>query len=210
MPTTVEIPDYEVHKRLVLDPSSTALVIIDMQNDFVRDEGTLQVADAPGTVAAISRLLDLARDSGMRVVFSQDTHDPGDPEFEIWPEHALRGTWGWEMIDELTPRQGELVVRKVRYDAFYGTELDHMLSLWNVKTILLCGTVANICVHYTAASAALRWYDVVIPKDAVSAVEPCDLEFSLRQTAWLFQGKITTSSSIVTRKPRAPRAKAKA
>lgn len=209
MATTVEIPEYEVHKRITLDPATTALVIIDMQNDFVRDEGTLQVAHAPGTVPAISRLLDVARDSGMRVVFSQDTHDPGDPEFEIWPEHALRETWGWEMIDELTPRQGELVVRKVRYDAFYGTELDHMLSLWGVKTIVLCGTVANICVHYTAASAALRWYDVVIPKDAVSAVEPCDLEFSLRQTSWLFQGKITTASGIVARKRRAPAAAAK-
>jgi len=203
MATTVEIPEYEVHKRITLDPATTALVIIDMQNDFVRDEGTLQVADAPATVPAISRLLEVARAGGMRVVFSQDTHDPGDPEFEIWPEHALRETWGWEMIDELAPRQGELVVRKVRYDAFYGTELDHMLSLWGVKTIVLCGTVANICVHYTAASAALRWYDVVIPKDAVSAVEPCDLEFSLRQTAWLFQGKITTAEGIVARKRRA-------
>ncbi len=209
MASTVEIPEYAVRKRLALDPASTALVIIDMQNDFVRDEGALQVKSAPATVPAISRLLDLARDSGMRVVFSQDTHDHGDPEFAIWPEHALRGTWGGEMIEELTPQPGELVVQKVRYDAFYGTELDHMLSLWNVKTILLCGTVANICVHYTAASAALRWYDVVIPKDAVSAVEPCDLEFSLRQTAWLFQGTITTSAGVTARKRRAPRAAAK-
>ncbi len=206
MPTTVQIPEYEVHKRLTLDPASTALVIIDMQNDFVRDEGTLQVKDAPGTVAAISRLLDLARGSEMRVVFSQDTHDPGDLEFEIWPEHALRATWGWEIIDELTPRDGELVVQKVRYDAFYGTQLDHMLRLWNVQTIVLCGTVANICVHYTAASAALRWYDVVIVKDAVSAIEPCDLEFSLRQTSWLFQGKITTSNNVRVRKRRGARA----
>ncbi len=206
MPTTVEIPDYELHKRVKLDPATTALVIIDMQNDFVRDEGTLQVAGAPATIPAISRLLGLARDSGMRVVFSQDTHDPGDPEFAIWPEHALRGSWGWEMIDELAPRDGELVVRKVRYDAFYGTELDHMLSLWKIKTILLCGTVANICVHYTAASAALRWYDVVIAKDAVSAVEPCDLEFSLRQTAWLFQGTITTAAGVAATKRRAARA----
>jgi nicotinamidase-related amidase len=207
MPTTVEIPEYKVHKRVTLDAPRAALVIIDMQNDFVRDEGALQVESAPSTVPAISRLLELARSSGMRVVFSQDTHDPGDPEFEIWPDHALRGTWGWEMIDELAPRKGELVMQKVRYDAFYGTELDHMLSLWNVKTILLCGTVANICVHYTAASAALRWYDVVIAKDAVSAVEPCDLEFSLRQTAWLFQGKITTSGGVTARKRRAPAAK---
>jgi nicotinamidase-related amidase len=208
VPITVEIPDYEVRKRVTLDAARTALVIIDMQNDFVRDDGTLQVASAPSTVPAISRLLELARRSGMRVVFSQDTHDPGDPEFAIWPDHALRGTWGWQMIDELTPREGELVVQKVRYDAFYATELDHMLSLWNVKTILLCGTVANICVHYTAASAALRWYDVVIAKDAVSAVEPCDLEFSLRQTAWLFQGTITTSDRVTARKRRATSPKA--
>lgn len=154
------------------------------------------IEDAPGTVEAITRLLDLARESGMRVVFSQDTHDPGDPEFEIWPAHALRGTWGWEMIDELAPREGELVVQKVRYDAFYATELDHMLGLWNVKTILLCGTVANICVHYTAASAALRWLEVVIPRDATSALDPFDLEASLRQTSFLFAGRITSSESI--------------
>jgi nicotinamidase-related amidase len=208
MPTTVEIPDYEVRKRLTLDPASTALVIIDMQNDFVRDEGSLQVASAQGTVEAIGRLLALARERGMRVAFSQDTHDPGDPEFDIWPEHALRGTWGWEMIDELAPREGELVVQKVRYDAFYGTELDHMLRLWGVQTIVLCGTVANICVHYTAASAALRWYDVVIPKDAVSAIELCDLELSLRQTSWLFRGTVTTSAGIALRKRRASRATA--
>ncbi len=209
MPKTVEIPEYEVQKKVTLDPATTALVIIDMQNDFVRDEGTLQVESAPATVPAIRRLLDLARESGMHVAFSQDTHDAGDPEFGIWPAHALRGTWGWEMIEELAPREGELVVQKVRYDAFYGTELDHMLRLWNVDTIVLCGTVANICVHYTAASAALRWYDVVIPKDAVSAVEPCDLEFSLRQTSWLFQGKITTSKGVAARKRRAARAPAK-
>ena len=199
MPQTVTIPDYEVHKRVTIDAARSALVIIDMQNDFVRDEGTLQVASAAATVPAICHLLELARDRGMRVAFSQDTHDPGDPEFDIWPPHALRGTWGAEMIDELAPREGELVVRKVRYDAFYATELDHWLRQWKVDTILLCGTVANICVHYTAASAALRWYDVVIAKDAVSAIEPADLEFSLRQTEFLFHGKVTTSDGVKVR-----------
>jgi nicotinamidase-related amidase len=199
VPQTVTIPDYEVHKRVTIDAARSALVIIDMQNDFVRDEGTLQVASAAATVPAICHLLELARDRGMRVAFSQDTHDPGDPEFDIWPPHALRGTWGAEMIDELAPREGELVVRKVRYDAFYATELDHWLRQWKVDTILLCGTVANICVHYTAASAALRWYDVVIAKDAVSAIEPADLEFSLRQTEFLFHGKVTTSDGVKVR-----------
>ncbi len=61
---------------------------------------------------------------------------------------------------------------------------------------MVCGTVANICVHYTAASAALRWYGVVIPRDAISALEPFDLESSLRQTAFLFAGKVTTTDGL--------------
>src|SRR5437588_373833 len=99
---------------------------------------------------------------------------------------------------ELQPREDELVVQKVRYDAFYGTSLDHMLRQWGVDTLVICGTVANICVHYTAASAALRWYRVVIPRDAVSALEPFDLESSLRQTAFLFAGTITTTAALQT------------
>ena len=198
MAATVEVPEYEVHHRVELDPKRTALIVVDMQNDFVSDGGSLLVPDAKGTVPNIQRLLELARTSDMRVVFSQDTHDEGDPEWEIWPEHARRGTWGWQIVDELQPREDELVVQKVRYDAFYGTSLDHMLRQWGVDTLVICGTVANICVHYTAASAALRWYRVVIPRDAVSALEPFDLESSLRQTAFLFAGTITTTAALQT------------
>jgi nicotinamidase-related amidase len=94
------------------------------------------------------------------------------------------------------PREDELVLQKVRYDAFYGTHLDHFLHLWDVESVVICGTVTNICVHYTAASAALRWYKVVIPRDAVSALEPFDLESSLHQTTSLFAGDVTTCAGI--------------
>lgn len=70
------------------------------------------------------------------------------------------------------------------------------MLVWGVDTIVICGTVANICVHYTAASAALRWFEVVVPRDATSALDPFDLEASLRQTSFLFAGKITSSESI--------------
>jgi nicotinamidase-related amidase len=167
-----------------------------MQNDFVKEGGALCVPGAAATIPQIVHLLELARDSGMRVVFSQDTHDDGDPEWEIWGEHVRRGSWGWQIVDELTPRDGELVVQKVRYDAFYGTSLDHFLRLWKADTLVICGTVANICVHYTAASAALRWYQVIIPRDAISALVDFDLESSLRQTAFLFAGKVTTTDAL--------------
>ena len=198
MPRAVEVPEYEVHDEVRVDPARTALVVVDMQNDFVKDGGSLVVPDAEGTIPKIQSLLELARGSGMRVVYSQDTHTDGDPEWRIWPEHAREGTWGWRIVEELAPREGEAVIRKVRYDAFYGTHLDHFLRIWGVDTLVICGTVANICVHYTAASAGLRWYNVFIPKDAVSALDPFDLESSLRQTAFLFNGRISKSAAIGT------------
>jgi nicotinamidase-related amidase len=196
MTRAVEVPEYEVYERVNVDPSRAALLVIDMQNDFVKEGGNLFVPDAEATFPRIAHLLELARQAGMKVVFSQDTHDEGDPEWKIWGEHVRRGTWGWQIVDELAPREDELVIQKVRYDAFYGTPLDHFLRLWGAAALVICGTVANICVHYTAASAALRWYDVIIPRDAVSALEPFDLELSLRQTAFVFAGKVTTTDAL--------------
>jgi len=156
------------------------------------------VPDAEATIPAISGLLGLARARGMRVIYSQDTHREGDPEWRIWPQHGREGSWGWQIVDALAPADDETVLRKVRYDAFYGTPLDHLLRVWQVDTLVICGTLANICVHYTAASAALRWYDVVIPRDAISALDPFDLESSLRQTVFLFAGRVTTAAGVRT------------
>lgn len=193
---SVQVPEYEIHDEVRVDPARTALVVVDMQNDFVKEGGTLVVPDAQATIPKVKSLLDFARGSGMKVIFTQDTHEEGDPEWEIWPEHVRKGSWGWEIVDEVRPLEGELVLNKVRYDAFYGTHLDHFLRIWGIGTLVICGTVANICVHYTAASAALRWFEVVIPKDATSALDPFDLEASLRQTSFLFAGKITESENL--------------
>jgi nicotinamidase-related amidase len=190
------VPEIPMHERVVLEPARTALVVVDMQNDFVTAGGTLVVPDAAATVPVIAGLLERARAADVPVVYTQDTHRDGDPEFAIWPAHARAGTWGWEIVEPLAPRPEETVLRKPRYDAFYGTPLDHLLRVWGIRTLVLCGTVANICVHYTAASAALRWYDVVVPRDAVSALDPFDLAASLRQTAFLFAGRVTTAGGV--------------
>jgi len=195
---TVEVPQYAVQEEMRVEATRTALIVIDMQNDFVTRGGSLLVPDAAATVPPIGRLLNLARVSGMQVVYSQDTHRRGDPEWEIWPEHCREGTWGWEIIPELAPATDDTVLRKVRYDAFYGTPLDHLLQLWGVDTLVVCGAGATGCVQYTAASAALRWYAVIVPRDAVSALEPFDLEASLRQTAFVFSGQVTTADGLRT------------
>jgi nicotinamidase-related amidase len=193
-----EVPAYAVQDEVCVDPARTALLVIDMQNDLVKPGGSLLVPDAEATIPAIARLLDLARTSRMRVVYGQDTHQQGDPEWEIWPEHCREGSWGWEIVSELAPRSDETILRKVTHDAFYGTPLDRLLRLWSVDTLVICGTVANIAVQYTAASAALCPYAVVIARDAVSALEPFDLEASLRQTAFVFAGQVTMADRVRT------------
>lgn len=192
---TVEVPEYEVQNGVRVDPSRTALLIGDMQNDFVKEGGELVVPSAEGTIPAIRGLLDLARDSGMRVIFVQDTHNDGDPEWEVWGEHCREGSWGWQVVDELAPREDEATIQKPRYDAFYGTQLEHMLRVWGVDTLIICGTVANICVHYTASSAAMRWFNVIVPGDCISSFNDFDMEASLSQTATLL-GEVTSSGDI--------------
>jgi nicotinamidase-related amidase len=132
----------------------------------------------------------------MWVVYSQDTHRCGDPEWEIWPEHCREGSWGWEIVAELAPRVDETVISKIRHDAFYGTSFDHLLRCWRVDTLVICGTLANIAVQQTAASAALRRYAVVVPRDAISALEPFDLEATLRQIVFACAGRLTTATGV--------------
>ncbi|MFA0767571.1 MAG: hypothetical protein OXFUSZZB_000899 [Candidatus Fervidibacter sp.] len=196
---TVTVPEYVVTDRVEVNPKTTALLIVDMQNDFVKEGGKLVVPTAKDTVPAIRQLLDLARQHGMFVAYTQDTHLPNDPEFPIWGEHCLIGTWGWEIVDELKPQPNELVVQKRRYDGFYGTTLEHDLRVAGVDTLIVTGTVANICVLHTAGSAALRWFKVIVPKDGISALTDFDMEAALRQIHFLYRGIITTADGIVVK-----------
>src|SRR5215210_8294973 len=197
---TIEVPEYEVQAGVRVDSHRSALIVGDMQNDFVKEGGTLLVPGAEETIKPIRALLDLARRSGMKVVFTQDTHSDGDPEWKIGGEHCREGSWGWQVVDELAPRDDEANVRKPRYDAFYGTQLEHMLRQWGVDTLIICGTVANICVFYTAAGAAMRWFNVVVLRDCISSFNDFDMEASLSQTATLL-GEVVNSGDIEIGEP---------
>ena len=193
LPESVRVPPIRVREKVELDPATTAVIVVDMQNDFVKEGGKLVVPTAVETVPAIARLLDKARRSGARVFYTKDTHYPGDPEFSIWGEHVLRGTWGWEIVDELAPREGDVVVEKTRYDGFYGTPLEDLLRVYGVRNVVVVGTVANICVLHTASSAAIRWFNVIVPLDGISALNDFDLLASLRQIDFLYRGTLVKS-----------------
>ena len=192
----VEVPNIPEEKEVLLSPSDTALLIVDMQNDFVRKEGKLYVPTAEATIPAIRRLIDNARKNNVLIIYTQDWHMKDDPEFKIWGEHALAGTWGAEIVDELKPEKDDFIVRKYRYDAFFETPLDYILRVKGIKNVIVTGTVANICVLHTAGSAALRWYNVIMVKDGISALTEFDYYATLRQVDFLYKGKITDSSGI--------------
>ena len=196
--TTVEVPEYRVADSVELPADKTAVIVVDMQNDFVKPGGKLYVPTAQATVEPIRRLLGRARRAGVRIFYTQDTHYDKDPEYEIWGEHVKFGTWGWEIIDELKPEPGDIVIVKTRYDGFYGTPLDDLLRVYGVEYTVIVGTVANICVLHTAASAALRWYKVVVPIDGISALNEFDLHAALRQIDFLYKGTIVkTADGII-------------
>lgn len=101
-----------------------------------------------------------------------------------------------DFVDGLEPDRADRMIRKLRYDAFYGTPLDHLLRDLGIEHVVLMGTVANICVPHTAASAALRWYDVTLVEDAVSALTPFDLDASIPQLDFLYGGRIVRSADL--------------
>ena len=167
-----------------------------MQNDFVREGGTLRVPDAEATIPAIQTLIGLARAHGMRVVFTQDSHTDGDPEWQIWPEHAREGSWGWEIVDALAPgrrRHGDpqAPLRRVLRDAARAPPAavgrDHARAVRHRGEHLRP-------LHGGERGAALVRRDR--GADAVSALDPFDLESSLRQTAFLFAGRVTDAAGV--------------
>ncbi|EZQ11121.1 MULTISPECIES: cysteine hydrolase family protein [Acidianus] len=189
-------PNINEERIVSLSPKETALIIVDMQNDFVKKDGKLYVPSAEETVSRIKEMIKRVREAGSLLIYTQDWHMKDDPEFKIWGEHALAGTWGAEIVDELSPEKDDFTVKKYRYDAFFDTPLDYILRVKGIKNVIISGTVANICVLHTAGSAALRWYNVVLPKDGISALTEFDYYSTLRQVDFLYKGKITTFDGI--------------
>lgn len=184
----MEIPEIPWTGKVELSSARTALLVVDMQNDFVHERGALRVPAAGATVEPIRTLLERARNAKAQVLFTQDWHAPDDPEFRIWPPHCVAGTWGAEIIAELSPQPQEILVKKTTYDPFFRTELERILKEKMVETLVIVGTVANICVLHAAGSAALRGFKVVVPKDGVSALSDFDLLLTFRQITFLYRG----------------------
>jgi len=171
--------------------TNKALIIIDMLNDFIDPEGTLYCGEtAPVIVPHIKNLLAQARQAGDHVIFLQDSHDPDDLEFKKFPPHCVTGTWGSQIVTELTPFAGEQVIPKKRYSGFFETNLEQVLAAADIKKVTVVGVCTSICVMDTVGGLANRDYKTVVPEAGVADFDPDMHKMALRRLRDIYGAEI--------------------
>jgi gluconolactonase len=171
---------------LRLDPSRSALIIQDLQNDVIIDGGAFADSGAPAhatsqnVVENVKGLAEAARSVGMPVVHVWYIVEEGAPGLKqnaplfrgVKDANALvRGSWGAAPADGLEPKQGDFVVEKMRMNAFHDTRLDTLLTGLGVETIVITGAWTNMSIEHTARHGADAGYEVVVASDGTSTVD---------------------------------------
>jgi nicotinamidase/pyrazinamidase len=168
------------------------LIVVDMQNDFVAEDGVLSFPAAREALPFIKEKVKAALEQGCEVVFTLDTHEPGDQEFTKFSPHCLEGTWGHELVPDLKlladgAPDKVLLLKKSRYSAFFGTELEEYLGLTpgarrpRVDEVELVGVCTNICCFFTAEELANRDVPVRVYAQGMASFDRAAHDFALRQ-----------------------------
>ncbi len=167
-----------------------------MLNDFIK--GKLSSPRFSKVVPCIAKLVSWARARSIPVIYVCDSHVPNiDKELKLWGPHAVRGTWGAEIIDELKPAGNDYVVFKRRYSGFFETDLDLLLRELGVDTVILTGVSTDVCVLHTAADAFFRGYEVVVVSDCVESFTEEGQRWGLDYMRRVYGAKIVESSELV-------------
>ena len=200
--------DMRTRLAKAVEPASTALIVIDVQNDFCAKGGYYDKtgADISGVQPAVERLvgfIDQARKAGVRVIFARNNYDPvyvsevqnARRKQVNWDLPYCRpGTWGWEFY-RVAPLPDELIVTKHRYDAFYGTDLEVILRSNKVQSLLFAGVATNVCVESTLRSAYMRDFYSTIVSDCCAGRNARAHEATLDNVRFHF-GLVASSDEI--------------
>ncbi len=205
----------------MIDLAETALVVVDMQNDFCDERGYygskgLPIQPVRTALPALARLLATVRARRGTVIFTRMVHDPRVAD--VMRRHRLLpagwvadeprlvpGTWGAEIVDELRPLDDEVVFNKADYSAFYQTGLEAHLRRSGVRTLLLGGAIDHACVLHTAFDAFCRDFDVVIARECVSGWYPELGQAALRMVELLL-GRVVPLHDVIQDVSRRPAA----
>ena len=158
-----------------------ALIVVDMQNGFLR-EGNLASDQCLAVLPAVVNEVETAVSAGHLVIFTADTHEVDDLEFQIFPTHCIRGTREAELVDELhgfLGSDGVHLVAKRRYSAMFETQLEGLLRRFGITEVRICGVCTDICVLHTTADLRDRDIEVTVVANATATFNapehPADL-----------------------------------
>ena len=188
-------------------PSKTAILVVDVQNDFCEPAGASGKAGrdtnaAMAMIPTLQQFLDAAREQGTNVIFIQTIHEPST-DSDAWigrranpdARNCLKGTWGTEFTG-IAPRESEPVVIKHRYSAFLNTRLESVLRTLKVENIIVLGVATNVCVESTARHGFMLDYHTVLVSDCSSAYDRAAHDLTLQTHARHF-GHVATAKEII-------------
>jgi nicotinamidase-related amidase len=168
-----------------IDPATTALIVVDMQNDFVAPAAPLETPAGRAMVPNLQRALACCREVGIPVIYTAHVHRPGGCDLGLLAhappiargEALVDGSPGAAIYPAVAPRDGEIVIRKHRFSAFYGTDLEMILRGLRVSTVVIAGVTTENCCHATARDAYFRDFRVVFLADATATADYPDLGY---------------------------------
>ncbi|MGO9971394.1 MAG: cysteine hydrolase [Solirubrobacteraceae bacterium] len=197
---------------MAVDPKRTAVVLIEYQNDFTSEGGALHAAVAgvmeqTGMLENTRQLVEAARAAGATVVYAPITFVPGYGELSAHPYGILKGVvdstafvkgeWGAEIVDALTPQPGDVIVEGKRgLDTFATTNLDFILRARGIDTIALGGFLTNCCVESTMRSGYEKGYQVITLSDCVAATSAEEHENAIKYDYPMFS-EVMTSTALL-------------
>jgi len=154
----------------------SAVLVIDMANDFVFPGGMIADAGGPeyqtraqAIVPRLARLLHAAREAGHLVVYATDAHTPEDSELKKWPPHAMRGTPQADIVTDLQPQEGDVVLEKTTYSPFASTALERVLEEHGIHQLYITGLHTDCCARHASGDAFQKGFDLVWVTDALQA-----------------------------------------
>ncbi len=159
-----------------VEPGKCAIVLVDMARDFVEEGGFIANAGGPeyrekakAILPPLASMLDAARKAGVTVVYSTDCHNPDDLEMRKWPPHSMKGTEWAEIVSELEPQNGDLLIPKTTYSGFQSSNLEDQLRSRGIETLYITGLHTDCCCRHTSGDAFQKGFDLVWVTDALQA-----------------------------------------
>ena len=178
-----------------MDKKKTAILVVDMLNDFVT--GALKCDRGLAIVPKTAELLDSARQNGIPVIFCNDAHLKGiDHELKLWGDHAIAGTQGAEVIPELKLCEKDYVVPKRRYSGFFRTDLELLLKELGIETVIMTGLHTHMCVRHTSADAYCLGYQVVVASDATDSFTEADYVSGIEYLKSVYAAEVYTVDEL--------------